>query len=312
MRASLLILFISAINVGDALAGYPEDVASAQSAARVDEAAEHPFLNERGNYVINPDLAYSVALDAVAGRTEPKTEEGDLAFIHGLIASLQARMPFIQGDRKLYNNVFENVLGEVYVLYANKNEYLITYRFKEARNQMVKPFIRKISAEARDLVAREGLGYSGIYPQMDIRTITLTDLHVTLRQDGELHVHKPGDRAYLPRGQWKAYKSGWILECGQGSLWRAVPHFTASNKGGDIAGQLGAMVRGTWYKWWNHSADAARSLARQVQQELFSKGAVADEQLEADSDDQLVDLAERLDGVGDSADGPLDTENHIQ
>lgn len=212
-----------------------------------------PFTDiERRTYVIDPDKVFSIVRPAVLERDDAGDEAADNAFVQSLIGKLHDNMAFIKLNPTLYRNKYHNVVGDIYVLFATPWEYIIAFKQRE-----VGPQKNRVSPEAWATVLKDGMGYSGRYTNTVFRTIPVVKDQLTVTSDGEYHVHSPGSRAFLPAGTFKYYKSGWIIECAHGQLWKAMPRFFWENRWLDVKGQTGVVLRGLKYKMTHRAPNAA-------------------------------------------------------
>lgn len=203
-----------------------------------------PFReDQRKKYSVDPDLALKVARQLIQERSE-HPQETDEQFLERLKVALHQEMPFIHLAAKKYRNKYHGVIGDIYVLYATPWEYMILYKYQKVQPQGGRGFWKHLNLEQQKEVEGLGLGFSGRYPGTEFRTIPIIENQITITEDGERHVHQPGERAYLVPSRGKFYKSGWILECAHGQLWKAFPRFFCENKVRDIFGQFGAVLRG--------------------------------------------------------------------
>ncbi len=215
----------------------------------VDDAARVPFTPaQQRKYVVDPNHVYEVARRVIASAPEHETED---EFLLRLKIELKIEFPFIDVEAKTYTNRFRKVKVSLIPLFVSTKEYMILCKYEEAPHQESNwsRFLKRVAARGatcEPIPQDVKLGFSGIYQDTEFRTVPVWGPQTTLTENGKLHVHQPGDRAYLAPGEGKFYHCGWILECAHGGLWRSIPRFLWENKLGDIVGQMGALLRGFW------------------------------------------------------------------
>ncbi len=203
-----------------------------------------PFTAEmKGHFVVDPDLALTIVHQYLSENSE-FDESNEDQYTRGLIQALNARMSYVNVNAKKYRNQYHGVIGDIFVLFATPWEYMILFKFKERESQQGVGFWEQLDETNQKLIDELGLGFSGRYLGTEFRTIPLSAPQVTLVEDGSVHTHQPGDRAFLSKGAAKFYRSGWILECAHGKLYQALPRFFWENRIGDIFGQFGAVLHG--------------------------------------------------------------------
>jgi hypothetical protein len=196
---------------------------------------------------IDPDKVYQIAREKILHR--PHDMSDDL-FLLDLKSHLQQAFSCIDLKAKVSKNIYHGVTGKIEVLYATLWEYLIIYQFEEAVGQEGKGFWSQLSPQSQNNIVQHGMGFSGLYPSTEFRTIPLIGEQITITGDGSTHIHHPGDRAYLAPGTSKFYRSGWILEHARGKLWQAFPQFLRENSWESICLQMGSVVRGCRLRWF--------------------------------------------------------------
>lgn len=94
-------------------------------------------------------------------------------------------------------------LGQVGILYASTNEYLIFFGTPIANG-----------------------GHSGRYNAEFYDIMIDGEMHTFIEGETKRHVYRPGDMAYLPRGQAKGYRipdHAWMLEYARGNMVELFP-----------------------------------------------------------------------------------------
>lgn len=173
-----------------------ESIDRAQTLASIDELAKDPAVKEASNeYLFDPK-----ELQKIVKRFMNLPLEEALPAIH---KELMVRYPgkFLDKYRFIFNDAGA-ALGQVAILYASKNEYVIFFGSPIATG-----------------------GFSGRYAEADFYDIMIAgEMKTVIEGELKAHTYGPGDLAVLPRGVAKGYsidKSGWMLEYSRGNMMKS-------------------------------------------------------------------------------------------
>lgn len=249
---SLSFILISNLALADMKSGdHSGDHAAEASSEKSYTDNAPPFTDKmRKKFSIDPDKVYQIVRPLIVEHANDKSQTvSDEEFLENLKGKIHEQMPFINKDAKKFRNKYHGVIGDIHILYATPWEYMILFKYKELEPQKGRGFWKQLNSEKQKLIQDLGLGFSGRYFGTEFRTIpVIGDQQTLTEKDDEIHVHKPGDRAFLKKGSAKFYKSGWILECAHGQLWKAVPRFIVENETCDVKGQVGAVMKGLMHR----------------------------------------------------------------